>query len=150
MSRAAQHHHLARAGAINARHHVEQRGLAAARWPHNREELAIVDVEGNLFEDGDLGLAHRKTFNHIVDFDDFPLPLCPIMLDSPSFVPADWLPAIPSSQGYDTLLSAVLPIPWLTIGYPACIRSSRRLGRAPRGIQRRDLCYTGRQAQRSV
>ena len=48
---------LAGIGAVDAGDQVEQRALARPRRPHQREELALADVETDAAEDGDLLLS---------------------------------------------------------------------------------------------
>src|SRR5262245_61212797 len=47
---------------VEAADQVHQRALAAARWAHNRHELATLDAEGHTLQRIDLDIAHLVGF----------------------------------------------------------------------------------------
>jgi hypothetical protein len=58
---------LAAGGLVEAADDVHQRGLAAARGPHDRHHLALADGERDAAEGMDLHVAHGVGFNEILD-----------------------------------------------------------------------------------
>ena len=53
--------HVARARRVEAGDETEQRGLAAARRPHDRQELSLRHLERQRVQDGErLGAAHHR------------------------------------------------------------------------------------------
>jgi hypothetical protein len=63
----AVHANGAGAGAVEARDHVAQRRLAAARWPDQAHELALVDVQIDAVQRHDITLAPTKCLAHALD-----------------------------------------------------------------------------------
>ena len=61
---------VTRSGGIDAADEIEQRGLAAARWACDRNEVAFFDFERDAAERGHHDFAEVVLFDHIGDRND--------------------------------------------------------------------------------
>lgn len=48
----------ATSGRVQEANHVEERGFAAAAWPHDADEFPLLDVKVYAFEDGDFRFSN--------------------------------------------------------------------------------------------
>ena len=66
----AHHQQFARGRTVDGRNHVQQRRLARSRGPHQREELSLRDVDGDVVERGHLESVALENFADVASLHD--------------------------------------------------------------------------------
>jgi hypothetical protein len=73
--RFSEHEDFAPRRTVDAGDHVEQRGLAAARWADDRHKLTWADLKRNMLENVNFTAADRIAFDDIAQLDSSVLSL---------------------------------------------------------------------------
>ena len=79
---AAGNDHCSGGGVVDAGNHIQQGRFAIARGTDDGYKFPFFNVERNPLEDGQLILAHGKTFNHIINRYNMPVLLCYVVVST--------------------------------------------------------------------